>query len=127
MVDGPYKAKPASTQENWVNAMPALGADLSTPDPTAPQVYRWSDTTKAAVASPGVRGPLTATLQVTKNDPDLKDWCYAVQSGTTCVGGADQPAPALGSKFDRPSSRLLAAGDGGRRPPHAGRHASVGR
>lgn len=99
------------TQENWVSAVPANGPDLG-PDPSGTQVYRWSDTTRGAMASPGVPGPLTDVLQNTKNDPDLKDWCYVVQPGTTCVGGHNQRASSMFSKYGRPSPRLPAAAEG---------------
>lgn len=79
------------TKDNWVNATPATGQDLSTPDPRKTQVYRWSDATKQAMTPPG-QGPLTTTLQYTKNDPELQNWSYVIQSGTTTVGGTNQPA-----------------------------------
>ena len=100
------------TQDNWVNPAPATGPDLHTPDPRKTQVYRWSDATRQAVATPGVPGPLAATLQSTKNDPELQNWSYVVQSGTTTIGGANQPAPRMFSKFKRPAPSQAAAGGG---------------
>jgi hypothetical protein len=95
---------------NWVNAVPATGADMSAPDPRGLQIYSWSKPTRDAMAFPGIPGkPLSEALQITKDAADLKDWSYVVQPGTTCVGGPHQSAPAMFAELDRPSRRLLEA------------------
>jgi hypothetical protein len=92
-----------SKQPNWVNSIAALGIDLKTPDETR-HIYDWSDETKTYAAT-----AIGKALIVTKNDPDLENWCYVVQPGTTSVGGTHQPPPAMFAKFNRHTRRALAA------------------
>jgi hypothetical protein len=93
------------SKENWVNSRPATGIDLKTPSGT--DTYQWSQKTEGAVATPGLPGPLTATLQHTKNDPELQNWSYVVQKGTTSVGGPNQGPSPMHMKFKRPSPRMM--------------------
>jgi hypothetical protein len=88
---------------NWVNSIAGLGPDLKTPDDTR-HIYDWSDETKTYAAT-----AIGMALLITKNDPDLENWCYVVQPGTTNVGGTHQPPPAMFAKFNRHTRRTLAA------------------
>jgi hypothetical protein len=93
-----------SNRPNWVNSVAGLGQDLATPDETN-HIYEWSDETKNYTAA-----AIGKALKITKNDPDLEGWCYVVQPGTTSVGGVHQPPPAMFTKFNRHTRRMLAAG-----------------
>ena len=94
---------------NWVNLIPALGPDLKTPDPKH-LVYEWSETTKTYTAA-----AIRRALIDTKNDPELENWCYVVNPGTTCVGSPHQTPPVMFSKFKQPSLRMAPAGVGAQR------------
>lgn len=84
---------------NWVDSEPGLDVDLTTP--SSQDVYKWSGETEKWLA-----GPLKATLQITKNDPDLQDWSYVVQTGQPSVNGGSDAQPAMFTKLGKRTPRL---------------------